>query len=65
MAEHLNRVRERLGGKEHVPAVGFHSFYKRLQEPTAAEGFAAVLQVPFAAHFASERERAAFLQFSG
>ena len=61
VAEHLNAVRERLGGNA-VPTIVYRVFYKGFEEPGEDEG--EVIEIPFSLSFYSEEHRQAFLQYS-
>jgi bifunctional polynucleotide phosphatase/kinase len=51
LAGHLNTLREVTHGVRRIPDVGFNMFKKNFQKPTAAEGFDAIVEVPFVPEF--------------
>jgi bifunctional polynucleotide phosphatase/kinase len=61
-ARHMNRYREALGGKAHVPAVAYRTHESRYEAPTVEEGFTEVVSVRPELSFAGERERELFLR---
>lgn len=63
LAEHLNVLREKKGGRAHVPAVAFHTYAKYFTPPTTDEGFSEVVTVGFNPNF-NEEEIALFLELN-
>eukprot|EP00976_Prorocentrum_cordatum_P100999 1192444-Prorocentrum_minimum.AAC.4 len=62
LSQHLNLLRERAsrGGTRRVPRVAYNVFRSGFVAPAKEEGIEEVVEVPFAPHFGSEREREMF-----
>ena len=52
LAQHLNcvRVQRGKGAVKKIPDIAFNVYFKKLQEPTLAEGFSAIYHMPFNAN---------------
>jgi len=64
LAHHLNLLREKVTGQEHVPNVAYASFESNFQEPSRREGFIEVKQINFRPTFGSKVEEELFYQFT-
>lgn len=66
VAQHLNVLRERetMGTSPHVPAVAYHAFQKRVQEPEESEKFDRIGHVQFLPCFNSEQDKYMFTRLS-
>jgi bifunctional polynucleotide phosphatase/kinase len=62
LAKHLNMVREKTQGVQHIPEIGYNIFQSRLDEPSISEGFREVIDVPFVPRFETDAHKQAFLQ---
>lgn len=62
LAKHLNMVREKTQGIQHVPDIAYNLFQKHLEEPVMKEGYSEIVSVPFIVEFDSDEQRRIFLQ---
>ena len=62
LALHLNHYRQLVtnGERRRVPIIAFHTYNKRYEEPTAAEGFTSVVTVALKLEFAYSADRDLF-----
>lgn len=51
-------------GIAHVPGVAYNTCKKKMVEPSAVEGFAEIIKVPFVPTFDNPEHEAAFLEWT-
>eukprot|EP00697_Spironema_sp_BW2_P016759 gnl/Spiro4/8175_TR4308_c0_g1_i1.p1 gnl/Spiro4/8175_TR4308_c0_g1~~gnl/Spiro4/8175_TR4308_c0_g1_i1.p1 ORF type:complete len:443 (-),score=112.86 gnl/Spiro4/8175_TR4308_c0_g1_i1:13-1341(-) len=64
VAHHNNLYREQTDGTEHVPEIAYRSFKGKFKPPTASEGFAEILEIPFVPEFDSDEARNCFFMYT-